>query len=205
MARGGETAKVASHLWNRWRKTSLTERHNLAHQTGKIKVTRGDVVIVKTDDKNRGILLSSHASGETENCQIKFREICSAPLPAGTCKREHPSRNKAAEPRSSSFPVQKESCSRCQRADSKDCRPWTEATLGKYGQSVSNFININMQSYWFLYISLLHNMYISPSGELHGRVCRRDHGPTYNGIKGCKVICYYNYWKLWRKRIKLNH
>ena len=124
MARGGETAKVASHLWNRWRKTSLTERHNLAHQTGKIKVTRGDVVIVKTDDKNRGILLSSHARGETENCQIKFREICSAPLPAGTCKREHPSRNKAAEPRSSSFPVQKESCSRCQRADSKDCRPW---------------------------------------------------------------------------------
>ena len=42
---------------NRWRReylTALREKHNLTHQTTKFKVLVGDVVIVKSDDKNRG-------------------------------------------------------------------------------------------------------------------------------------------------------
>jgi hypothetical protein len=45
------------NLWNRWRReylTALRERHNLTHQTTKFKISVGDVVIVKSDDKNRG-------------------------------------------------------------------------------------------------------------------------------------------------------
>jgi putative ribosome biogenesis GTPase RsgA len=45
------------NLWNRWRReylTALREKHNLTHQTTKLKVLVGDVVIVKSDDKNRG-------------------------------------------------------------------------------------------------------------------------------------------------------
>ena len=45
------------NLWNRWRReylTALREKHNLTHQTTKFKVLVGDVVIVKSDDKNRG-------------------------------------------------------------------------------------------------------------------------------------------------------
>ena len=45
------------NLWNRWRReylTALREKHNMTHQTGKLKVSVGDVVIVKSDDKNRG-------------------------------------------------------------------------------------------------------------------------------------------------------
>ena len=34
--------------------TALRERHNLTHQTKKFKVLLGDVVIAKSDDKNRG-------------------------------------------------------------------------------------------------------------------------------------------------------
>jgi hypothetical protein len=45
------------NLWNRWRReylTALREKHNLTHQTTKFTVLVGDVVIVKSDDKNRG-------------------------------------------------------------------------------------------------------------------------------------------------------
>ena len=45
------------NLWNRWRReylTALRERHDMTHQTAKSKVSVGDVVIVKSDDKNMG-------------------------------------------------------------------------------------------------------------------------------------------------------
>ena len=45
------------NLLNRWRReylTALREKHNMTHQTGKLKISVGDVVIVKSDDKNRG-------------------------------------------------------------------------------------------------------------------------------------------------------
>jgi hypothetical protein len=44
-------------LWRRWKReylTALRERHSLIHKTPKYEVKTGDVVIVKTDDKNRG-------------------------------------------------------------------------------------------------------------------------------------------------------
>ena len=44
-------------LWRRWKReylTALRERHSLVHKTPKYEVQQGDVVIVKTDDKNRG-------------------------------------------------------------------------------------------------------------------------------------------------------
>lgn len=44
-------------MWSRWQReylTALRERHNLTHRVTKFQPKRGDVVIVKTDNKNRG-------------------------------------------------------------------------------------------------------------------------------------------------------
>lgn len=44
-------------LWKRWSKeylTALRERHNLNHQRKKFQVAVGEVVIIKSDEKNRG-------------------------------------------------------------------------------------------------------------------------------------------------------
>lgn len=44
-------------MWSRWQReylTALRERHNLMHRVTKFQPKKGDVVIVKTDDKNRG-------------------------------------------------------------------------------------------------------------------------------------------------------
>ena len=44
-------------LWRRWQKeylTSLRERHNMTHKTAKFQPKIGDVVIVKSENKNRG-------------------------------------------------------------------------------------------------------------------------------------------------------
>ena len=44
-------------LWRRWKREylkALRERHSLIHNTPKYVVKAGDVVIIKTDDKNRG-------------------------------------------------------------------------------------------------------------------------------------------------------
>jgi hypothetical protein len=44
-------------LWRRWQReylTALRERHNLTHKTSKHQPKEGDVVIVKSDSKNRG-------------------------------------------------------------------------------------------------------------------------------------------------------
>ena len=44
-------------LWRRWKReylTALRERHNLAHKASKHEPKEGDVVIVKSDNKNRG-------------------------------------------------------------------------------------------------------------------------------------------------------
>ena len=43
--------------WRRWKHeylTALRERHSLIHNTPKYEVKAGEVVIIKTDDKNRG-------------------------------------------------------------------------------------------------------------------------------------------------------
>ena len=43
-------------LWRRWTKeylTSLRERHNLTHERKKFEVKIGDVVLIKSDNKNR--------------------------------------------------------------------------------------------------------------------------------------------------------
>ena len=45
------------NLWKRWKReylTALWERHNLTHKEAKFKPKVGDVVIIKTDNKNRG-------------------------------------------------------------------------------------------------------------------------------------------------------
>ena len=44
------------HLWKRWQReylTALREQHNLVHKSAKYQVEVGDVVIVRTDSKNR--------------------------------------------------------------------------------------------------------------------------------------------------------
>ena len=44
-------------LWNRWSReylTALRERHNLNHNRTKFEVTKGDVVLVKSEEKNPG-------------------------------------------------------------------------------------------------------------------------------------------------------
>ena len=44
-------------LWRRWSReylNALRERHNLNHQQKKFSVSVGDIVIIKSDDKNRG-------------------------------------------------------------------------------------------------------------------------------------------------------
>ena len=44
-------------MWSRWQReylTALRERHNLTHTVSKFQPKKGDVVIVKTDSKNRG-------------------------------------------------------------------------------------------------------------------------------------------------------
>ena len=44
-------------LWNRWSReylTALRERHNLNHNRTKFEVTKGDLVLVKSEEKNRG-------------------------------------------------------------------------------------------------------------------------------------------------------
>ena len=44
-------------MWSRWQReylTALRERHNLTHTVSKFQPKNGDVVIVKTDSKNRG-------------------------------------------------------------------------------------------------------------------------------------------------------
>ena len=44
-------------LWNRWTReylTALRERHNLNHRRAKYQVKKGDVVLVKSDERNRG-------------------------------------------------------------------------------------------------------------------------------------------------------
>lgn len=44
-------------MWSRWQReylTALRERHNLTHAVTKFQPKKGDVVIVKTDSKNRG-------------------------------------------------------------------------------------------------------------------------------------------------------
>ena len=44
-------------MWSRWQReylTALRERHNLTHRVTKFQPKKGDVVIVKTDNKNRG-------------------------------------------------------------------------------------------------------------------------------------------------------
>ena len=44
-------------MWSRWQReylTALRERHNLRHAVTKFQPKKGDVVIVKTDSKNRG-------------------------------------------------------------------------------------------------------------------------------------------------------
>ena len=49
--------KCKDNLWKRWQReylTALRERHNLVHKTTKRKLKLGDVVIVRTDDQNRG-------------------------------------------------------------------------------------------------------------------------------------------------------
>ena len=46
-----------NNLWKRWQReylVALRERHSLVHKTPKYEVKVGDVVIVKTDSKNRG-------------------------------------------------------------------------------------------------------------------------------------------------------
>ena len=45
------------NLWKRWQReylTALRERHNLTHKATKFQPQTGDVVIIKTDNKNRG-------------------------------------------------------------------------------------------------------------------------------------------------------
>ena len=45
------------NLWKRWKReylVALRERHNLAHKVSKFQPQVGDVVIIKTDNKNRG-------------------------------------------------------------------------------------------------------------------------------------------------------
>lgn len=47
-------------MWSHWRReylTALRERHNLTHAVTKFQPKKGDVVIVKTDNKNRGTWL----------------------------------------------------------------------------------------------------------------------------------------------------
>lgn len=44
-------------MWNRWQReylTALRERHNLVHKTANYKVRVGDIVLVRSDNKNRG-------------------------------------------------------------------------------------------------------------------------------------------------------
>lgn len=44
-------------MWSQWQReylTALRERHNLTHTVSKFQPKKGDVVIVKTDSKNRG-------------------------------------------------------------------------------------------------------------------------------------------------------
>jgi hypothetical protein len=44
-------------LWRRWRKeylVALRERHNMAHKASKFRPKPGDVVLVRSDNKNRG-------------------------------------------------------------------------------------------------------------------------------------------------------
>ena len=103
------------NLWNRWKReylTALREKHNMTHQTGKLKVSVGDVVIVKSDDKNREKLAPSHRatnlSGKgrchsgsgTEDKQRNPRETCPAPLPYGACQRKHQTGTKTVESKS---------------------------------------------------------------------------------------------------------
>ena len=45
-------------LWRRWKKeylVALRERHNMAHKQAKFQPKRGDVVIVQSENKNRGV------------------------------------------------------------------------------------------------------------------------------------------------------
>ena len=45
------------NLWRRWKReylTALRERHNLTHKASKFQPKVEDVVIIKTDNKNRG-------------------------------------------------------------------------------------------------------------------------------------------------------
>ena len=45
------------NVWKRWKReylAALRERHNLTHKEAKFKPKVGDVVIIKTDNKNRG-------------------------------------------------------------------------------------------------------------------------------------------------------
>ena len=45
-------------LWRRWKKeylVALRERHNMTHKTSKFQPKAGDVVLLKSENKNRGV------------------------------------------------------------------------------------------------------------------------------------------------------
>ena len=49
--------KCKDQVWERWYKgyvKSLRERHRLIHNTSPLKVKEGDVVIVRSEERNRG-------------------------------------------------------------------------------------------------------------------------------------------------------
>ena len=59
-------------LWRRWKKeyrVALRERHNMAHKPAKLQPKRGDVVIVQSENKNRGVWpLAFGENGTAESC-----------------------------------------------------------------------------------------------------------------------------------------
>ena len=49
--------KCKDHMWNRWRKEylrALRERHNLKHDTKTFRLAVGDVVMIHSEERNRG-------------------------------------------------------------------------------------------------------------------------------------------------------
>ena len=71
----------------------------MTDQTGKLKVSVGDVVIVKSDDKNRGNWPLAIVQ-RTEDKQRNPRETCPAPLPYEACQRKHQTGTKTTESKS---------------------------------------------------------------------------------------------------------
>ena len=55
--RGRYLLKCKEALWRRWSREyvkALRERHNIIHQTRKMKIKAGEVVLVKSEERNQG-------------------------------------------------------------------------------------------------------------------------------------------------------